>query len=72
MATKGVGLHNYIVRVGGPDHPNAKLKFAQGDVITSMIETTKGETIIVTHDCNSTLPLVLEYKAAKALGSGWQ
>ncbi len=27
MASKGVGIHNYIVKNGGADHPNAKLKY---------------------------------------------
>lgn len=62
MATKGVGLHNYIVKNGGADHPNAKLKFRQGDIITSMIETSNGETIIVTHDCNSPRPYSLGFR----------
>ncbi|MFT6126328.1 Gfo/Idh/MocA family oxidoreductase [Candidatus Marifrigoribacter sp. Uisw_064] len=62
MATKGVGIHNYIVKNGGKDHPNAKLKFKQGDIITSMIETSNGETIIVTHDCNSPRPYSLGFR----------
>ncbi|PKA82055.1 putative dehydrogenase [Ulvibacter sp. MAR_2010_11] len=62
MASKGVGLHNYIVKNGGENHPNAKLKFKQGDIITSMIETANGETIIVTHDCNSPRPYSLGFR----------
>ncbi|MBZ0326833.1 MAG: Gfo/Idh/MocA family oxidoreductase [Altibacter sp.] len=68
MATKGVGLHNYIVKHGGKDHPNAKLKFKQGDIITSMIETAKGETIIVTHDCNSPRPYSLGFRVQGSEG----
>lgn len=68
MATKGVGLHNYIVDVGGPDHPNAKLKWKQGDVITSMIATAQGETIIVTHDCNSPRPYSLGFRVQGSEG----
>lgn len=68
MATKGVGLHNYIVKNGGKDHPNAKLKFKQGDIITSMIETTNGETIIVTHDCNSPRPYSLGFRVQGSEG----
>jgi len=67
-ATKAVGLHNYIVKVGGEDHPNAKLKFKQGDVITSIIETTNGETIIVTHDCNSPRPYSLGFRVQGSEG----
>lgn len=61
-ATKARGLHKYIVDNGGEEHPNAKLKFKQGDIITSTIETSNGETIIVTHDCNSPRPYSLGFR----------
>jgi predicted dehydrogenase len=67
-ATKGIGLHKYIVDVGGKDHPNAKLKFKQGDIITSTIETANGETIIVTHDCNSPRPYSLGFRVQGSEG----
>ena len=67
-ASKGIGIHNYIVKHGGKDHPNAKLKFKQGDVITSTIETTNGETIIVTHDCNLPRPYSLGFRVQGANG----
>ena len=41
---------------------NAKLNFKIGDVITSTIETTNGETIIVTHDCSSPRPYSLGFR----------
>ncbi|RIA09313.1 putative dehydrogenase [Flavobacteriaceae bacterium MAR_2010_72] len=67
-ASKAVGLHNYIVKHGGKDHPNAKLKFKQGDVITSIIETANGETIIVTHDCNLPRPYSLGFRVQGSEG----
>jgi predicted dehydrogenase len=67
-ASKSIGLHNYIVNNGGVDHPNAKLKFKQGDVITSTIETSNGETIIVTHDCNLPRPYSLGFRVQGANG----
>ncbi|NER18677.1 Gfo/Idh/MocA family protein [Spongiivirga citrea] len=67
-ATKSIGLHNYIVKHGGRDHPNAKIKFKQGDVITSTIETTNGETIIVTHDCNLPRPYSLGFRVQGSNG----
>ena len=67
-ATKAIGLHNYIVKNGGKDHPNAKLKFKQGDIITSTIETANGETIIVTHDCNLPRPYSLGFRVQGANG----
>ncbi len=67
-ASKGIGLHNYVVKHGGEEHPNAKVKFKQGDVITSTIETTNGETIIVTHDCNLPRPYSLGFRVQGANG----
>ena len=67
-ATKAIGLHNYIVEVGGEDHPNAKVRFKQGDVITSILETSNGETIIITHDCNLPRPYSLGFRVQGAKG----
>jgi len=61
-ATKSRGMHNYIVEHGGKDHPNAKINFKMGDVITSTIETANGETIIVTHDVHLPRPYSLGFR----------
>ncbi|MGB7394786.1 MAG: Gfo/Idh/MocA family oxidoreductase [Pricia sp.] len=67
-ATKAVGLNKYIVETAGEDHPNAKLKWKQGDIITSTIETNNGETIIVTHNVNNPHPYSLGFKVQGAQG----
>lgn len=67
-ATKSTGLHNYIVKHGGKDHPNAKLKFKLGDIVTSTIETANGETIILTHDTNLPRPYSLGFRVQGANG----
>ncbi len=67
-ATKSVGLNKYIIENGGKDHPNAKLKWKQGDIITSTIKTANGETIIVTHDVNSPRPYSLGFQVQGAQG----
>ena len=67
-ATKAVGLNKYIREVGGADHPNSSLKWKQGDIITSTIETAMGETIIVTHDCNSPRPYSLGFRVQGSQG----
>ena len=67
-ATKGIGLHKYVVDNGGEDHPNAKVKFKQGDIITSTIETSNGETIIVTHNVNTPHPYSLGFKVQGVQG----
>ena len=58
VATKATGLHKYIVDhpKGGKDHPNAKLKWKLGDIVTSTIQTANGETIILSHDTNLPRP----------------
>jgi hypothetical protein len=62
MASKSRGLHNYIVDKGGKDHPNAKLRWKLGDVVTTQIQTALGETIIVTHDTNLPRPYSLGFR----------
>ncbi len=61
-ASKSRGLHNYVVRVGGEDHPNAAIEFALGDVVTTVIKTARGETIVVTHDTNLPRPYSLNFR----------
>ena len=68
-ATKAVGLKDYIQEQGGEDHPAAKLPWQQGDIITSVIKTTNGETIIVTHDCNLPRPYSLNFHVAGTDGA---
>ncbi len=55
VATKSRGLHRYILNhpKGGPDHPNAKIKFKLGDVVNTQIQTANEETILLTHDTSS-------------------
>jgi len=69
-ATKSRGLNHYIVNhpEGGPEHPNAKINWALGDVITSTINTANGETIIVTHDTNLPKPYSLDFEVQGTKG----
>ncbi|MGC9342446.1 MAG: gfo/Idh/MocA family oxidoreductase, partial [Bacteroidales bacterium] len=70
FATKARGLKKYIIEhpEGGKGHPNAQLDWKLGDVITSTIETAMGETIIVTHDCNSPRPYSLGFRVQGVQG----
>jgi predicted dehydrogenase len=61
-ATKARGLHKYIVDHGGEDHPNAKVRFKLGDIITTVIKTVNEETITVQHDTNSPRPYSLGFR----------
>ena len=63
MASKSVGLKDYVEQhpAGGKDHFAAKLPWKLGDVVTTTIKTSNGETIIVTHDCNLPRPYSLDF-----------
>lgn len=64
FATKSRGLHDYIVKnpKGGPDHPNAKIKFKLGDVVTTTLRCENGETIILQHDTSLPRPYSLGFR----------
>lgn len=62
FATKSRGLHNYIVKKGGADHPNAKQLFKLGDVVTTQIACANGETIFLQHDTNLPRPYSLGFR----------
>jgi hypothetical protein len=49
-ATDQRGINDYFARKFGPDHPNAKKPFKQGDIVTSVIRTQKGRTLVINYD----------------------
>ena len=67
-ATKSRGLHDYIIKEGGPENPNAKLRWKLGDIVTTTINTANGETIIVTHDTNLPRPYSLGFRVQGTKG----
>jgi hypothetical protein len=73
VATKSRGLHKYIVNhpKGGENHPNAKVKFKLGDIVTTQIQTINGETVVLTHDTNSPRPYNLGFRVQGTEGI-WQ
>jgi hypothetical protein len=70
FSSKARGLHDYIVNHpnGGKNHPNAKVKFAQGDVVTTQIACANGETILLTHDTSLQRPYNLGFKVQGTKG----
>lgn len=62
FSTKARGLHNYIVKKGGPDHANAKQKFRLGDIVTTQISCANGETVFLQHDTNLPRPYSLGFR----------
>jgi predicted dehydrogenase len=68
FSTKSRGLHEYIVKKGGKDHPNAKVEFKLGDVVTTNIRCANGETILLQHDTNLPRPYSLGFRVQGTKG----
>jgi hypothetical protein len=62
FSTKSRGLHNHIVKKGGENHPNAKVNFKLGDIVTTNISCANGETILLQHDTNLPRPYSLGFR----------
>jgi len=69
-ASKARGLHYYIINhpEGGINHPNAKINWKLGDVITTTVTTARGETILITHDTNLPRPYSLGFRVQGTKG----
>ncbi len=61
IGSKSQGLHEYAVAEFGANSPQAKLDFALSDVVTSLIRTRAGQTIVVSHDTNTPRPYSRDY-----------
>ena len=48
FASSSRGLHSYAVKTKGEDHPLANVEFAQGDVVTTVIQCAGGQTVRIT------------------------
>jgi len=70
-ATQTRGLHNYIVEKGGINHPNTKVDFKCGDIVTTVIKCAQGQTIVLSHDTNNPRPYSLNFRVQGTQGI-WQ
>ncbi len=61
-ASKARGLHQHILNKCGPEHPNAKITFKLGDVVTTNITCANGETILLQHDTSLPRPYSLGFR----------
>lgn len=70
MSSKSRGLHDYIIEhpKGGPNHPNAKVQFNLGDVVTTQIKCANGETVLLTHDTSLPRPYSLGFRVQGSKG----
>lgn len=70
MSTKARGLQDYVVNhpKGGKNHPNAEVEFKLGDVVTTLIKTQNGESILLSHDTNLPRPYSLGFRVQGTKG----
>ena len=68
FASKSRGLEAYVEKVGGKDHPHKELDWKQGDVTTSVLTTSNGETITLQHDTNFPRPYSLGFRVQGTKG----
>ena len=68
MGSKSRGLHRYAIERFGADSPQAKEHFVLSDVVTTMLTTMGGETVVVTHDTSSPRPYSREFLIQGTLG----
>ncbi|HMR87396.1 MAG TPA: gfo/Idh/MocA family oxidoreductase, partial [Saprospiraceae bacterium] len=70
MASKARGLNKFVTEhpKGGANHPNAKINFRLGDVVTTNIMTANGESITLTHDTNLPRPYSLGFRVQGTKG----
>lgn len=56
MGSQSRGLNLYAAKKFGPDSPKAKQKYALSDIVSTLIQTAAGQTILVTHNTDSPRP----------------
>jgi predicted dehydrogenase len=62
FSSKARGLHDHIIKSCGESHPNAKITFKLGDVVTTSIKCANGETILLQHDTSLPRPYSLGFR----------
>jgi predicted dehydrogenase len=67
-ATASKGINAYMKRRFGPDHPNASLKYKQGDIVTSTLKTNQGKTIVINYDMQLPRPYDNRWMVQGTLG----
>jgi predicted dehydrogenase len=67
-ASASKGINAYFKRKFGKDHPNANLKYRQGDIITSILKTKMGKTLVINMDMQLPRPYSNRWMLQGTLG----
>lgn len=68
FASKARGLSEYVKAQGGAQHPNAKVQFKLGDIVTTTLACENGETILLQHDTSLPRPYSLGFRVQGTKG----
>jgi predicted dehydrogenase len=66
--TSSQAINAYFARQFGPDHPGAKRQYAQGDIVTSVVRTKRGKTIVINYDMQLPRPYDNRWMVQGTLG----
>jgi predicted dehydrogenase len=67
-ATGSFGINAHFARTFGPDDPRATRKYAQGDIVTSVVRTQKGKSIVINYDMQLPRPYDNRWEVSGTLG----
>ena len=56
MGTQSLGLNLYAEKLFGSESPQSQQQYAQSDIVTTLIQTELGQTILIKHDTVSPRP----------------
>jgi predicted dehydrogenase len=72
MSSRALGQNYYAAKKFGTDHPAAKMKYAAGDVNTSLIQTHDGITVTLYYDTKNPRPpdWIYRIQGTKGIYSG--
>ena len=72
MSSKSRGMNYRIAKMFGENHPNAQIKYALGDINTTLIRTENGVTVTLYHDTQSPRPydLIFRVQGTEGIYSG--
>jgi predicted dehydrogenase len=62
------GINAYFKRKFGNDHPNANLDYRQGDIVTSLLKTKMGKTLVINYDLQLPRPYSNRWMLQGTLG----
>ena len=67
-ASDSKGINAYFKRKFGENHPNANLKYRQGDIVTSLLKTKMGKTLVINFDMQLPRPYSNRWMLQGTLG----